>query len=230
MAKVETWFLRFIGTLIEVLPRADWPSPDSEFWESYRRAFVRHGVTETVLTEAVQLLAEEPPSFLDRMLPELLAKVKTVWKNSELPDSVEVGSLEAAKLRSRDCIDCYGMGFATRFRHASKVKGKPTSVVFYCMCPMGRALESSHRTGTEKVRDAHARIPDLADHPKLQLGYVRWADEQDNKFRYEVHQWDETADEPKPFVPKIPSIDRMLKSARETDIERAQAHYAATPF
>ena len=61
---------------------------------------------------------------------------------------------------------------------------------------MGRWTEVSHRTGDESARDVHRRIPDLADHPKLQLRPVPWSDDDDNRHRYRLEDWDTGADRP----------------------------------
>lgn len=196
MPGLDRWFADFVGRLVDVLPRNDWPNPSSEFWLAYRRAIDRAKLTEPMLDEAIQRLAEAPPQYLDRVLPELLARAREAWTLAAAAGRVEVSSRDDAHLCSRACPDCCGDGWAIRYRHESREPNRPESIAFYCLCPMGRWLRQAHEAGPESGREAARRIPDLAEHPRLHLGPVPWSPHPDNRHRYPKHRWDAARDRP----------------------------------
>lgn len=176
--KVDDWFWPWCPRMMARLPRADWPLDDSEYWESFRSICVKHGVTEAVADAASVAMMEAPCPFPDQFVAAFVAAVKAVWASSEIvPDGLtdrESAALAAKALNGgRPCDDCHGQGFATRYRRDSLGRtdagGRPVppAVVFYCICPVGRWVERSHRGGNEEARAVRKRIPDLADFPAL---------------------------------------------------------------
>jgi hypothetical protein len=170
--RVDAWFTSWVVGHLERIPRDNWPAIGSEYWETVKAVFVRHGVQEVVATQASRMLAEAPPAYLDRHIEALLKRIREVWASSEVvadaPDE-----RDAAKRASRDCDDCGGEGLTARYRKLSAGKagadGRPLAdrLIFYCRCPMGRWIERTHRTGNAEAKDSHKRIPDLAAHPWL---------------------------------------------------------------
>jgi len=179
VATVESWFADWVGRFVEIVPRQDWPMPDSEYWEVVKRGFIRQGVNLIVAEEASQRLAEEPPPFLDRMLPELLAKSRTIFKENEsssrsASNGSETDRLDAeAASQNCDRAGCGGKsGLTILYRHQSAVQGENNEVVFYCNCAMGQWIAAAHRKGSdEAARSFSRRMPNLIDHREL------WADE-----------------------------------------------------
>lgn len=75
--------------------------------------------------------------------------------------------IEDARLRSRNCADCSGCGFAIRWRrHRPFDRPFSQTEQFYCLCALGRAIEENHRLNSATIR---RRIHDLADYPDLQM-------------------------------------------------------------
>lgn len=170
MAKVEEWFPTFAVRLIERIPRPDWPVSGSEYWDTLKESFVRHGVQEAEADQATSLLAEEPPKYVSQFIHEILAKVRALWASNQVTPEAP-NEREAAARLSADCDDCGGgVGLTVRFRKASRggvdSQGRPLPdrVVFYCRCALGRWVERNHRTRSPEIRQ---RIHDLQDHPGL---------------------------------------------------------------
>lgn len=173
---VAHWFYVWLDRHFDRFPRGDWPGADEkpEFYRGWLGNFVMRGVTEDVADEASERLMGEPPEFVGQHIPALLAMAAIIFRErAEANRDHPADSREAALLASRDCDDCLGMGLTLRYRRLSRgecdARGmpKPDHITCYCLCPMGRWVEKSHREGDEASRDIRKRIYDLREHPWL---------------------------------------------------------------
>jgi hypothetical protein len=174
--RVQDWFPEFVVTLTEMFPRGDWPPLDAEFWTTLDHIFRVKGVTQEVAIAAARLLFEDPPQFVVDYPKALLEKIRACWKSGQVtPQSLDDPT--AAQQASRDCEDCSGSGFATRYprppleaRAQDRAQSRVPYVLLYCLCPYGRFLEKNHRIHSPEIRK---RIQDLRDFPALQDGRFR---------------------------------------------------------
>jgi hypothetical protein len=172
MAKVESWFPRFSQSLVRRLPRADWPAPTCEFWDEVRSFLVHKGATEEVAREAMSILAEDPPKFLDNVIPSFRGAIEAVWKRAEAADAPAGGTFAEAQAASRHCPDCSGMGQVVVF-HRSVLR----SIAAHCECAAGRWLHANRtkdlpepeRRRYLRLLDVKAGIvPYVLDQPRLE--------------------------------------------------------------
>lgn len=133
------WTPEFFRRLVAALPRDDWPSPASFYWQTYRRALRDNAVTEAEATEAVHRLVVDPPRFLDRCVAELLAAVRAI--RLERAESGPDASFERAAAESAKCGRCCGEGIVPVVcRYAD---GRKASAPAHCTCPIGRFKRQS---------------------------------------------------------------------------------------
>lgn len=188
MARVEEWIGEFIEFHTARCPRQDWPPGDAEsdrvFWDAWRYQFVIKGVTFDLVDEASRRLAGQPPQWLGDHLPSLLKSVAEIVKDrAERTGGEKEDPLKEASKESRDCLDCSGTGWATRFVHENlhgrfrTATDNPVPVggsfAIPCGCPYGR-----------QVAAAAGRRLTVADYPSLRLDFVEWSDVADNAYRY----------------------------------------------
>jgi hypothetical protein len=158
----------------ERIPRDDWPPPKSLFWDSWRAAFARHGITETVAEEASMRLAESPPELLTQHLEALMHMARQVYASKQFLDPPAAASdREIAERMSKECPECGGGGWAYREDLVLADGRRLRRGTLYCLCPYGRFLERNHR---EKSPDVRRRLLDLRDFPELQTAeWKRWS-------------------------------------------------------
>jgi hypothetical protein len=180
--KVEHWIGGFIIRHVQRIPREDWPDVDSAFWDSWRSALVRHGVTEPVADAASEALAEDPPPYLDRQLPAFVQAVKRAWKAGG-PSAPPPDDRAAAVAASRDCPGCSGSGYGSAV-DAARTKSTGHEVRVACLCPCAcpmsrwveRQLAQSDADTLRRLKSAGpwAVAPDGDDFDARALG--RWRD------------------------------------------------------
>jgi hypothetical protein len=165
--KVETWFEGFVARHVERIPRDDWRPPDSEYWNTWRSAFVRHGVMPDIAEESSRQLAEEAPKFPDQQLPALLEKIRMRMRMNAAQADPNHDRGEAERL-SFSCSDCAGQGLTYRWVPDRPGPCSQGSTLLYCLCPMGRWLLRSHQANEASRHATNGKLLDLADHPELQ--------------------------------------------------------------
>jgi hypothetical protein len=166
--RIEEWLQGFLLRLRDSFPPHDWPPPDSQaydvFFEDFRKAFARNGVSEQEAEEARSLLAENPPRFKADYIPKVVGAVK-VWRElSPATDGLDGSPMddrESALAASRACIRCFGEGLAIVYASKPSAERRiaETSAA-YCVCPYGQWVERTHR---EKSPDVWKRIPHLCN-------------------------------------------------------------------
>lgn len=165
---IDQWFWEFRKRHVQRFPRDDWPGIEDPFWDSWRAAFVRHGVDEATAEAASESLVDGPPLFPDASRSGCLEAARALLRQQQASAPSAASSRDEAERLARECDDCGGKtGLATRYRHASLRPGIPATVQFYCRCALGRWVERNHREGPEEARAVRRRIPDLLDHPGL---------------------------------------------------------------
>jgi len=203
---VETWWLDFIDRLQERVPRYDWPAPDAEYWQMFKRKLIKHGVAEPEADAASDLLAENPPAHLDRVVEAFLARVREVWSASNLAPGAM--GRDAARLASRGCPECAGGGLtARRFaaRDPDAVSGGFVQVAFCCVCPHGQWFAAQGTAETPAP-------PNLAAHVDLLRAT-------------EVHpSWPERFAPPRPFQAIRLENGRVIELGECLDPDRFVSH------
>jgi hypothetical protein len=201
---------------METVPRPDWPEAGG-FWDEMEFAVAAAG-PEAKLTlanaqEAARRLVVQGFPYPDKLTKGLLEALHELWKAQDAATrGGPAGSREEALAASRGCQDCGGKeGVVVRYRHASIGQAhegrtvEPT-VRLLCLCPLGRWMEATLRSGgvtkdaeaQAEAKAARKRMHDLADHPNLQLGPVPWSEALDNRYRYPPELWDGFNDCPMP--------------------------------
>ena len=174
--KTELWFPEFCREHRLRNPHAELPEYDSEqgaeFYAGWKKQMVLSGLIdpEVAREASIQVALEGPhPRVHFKVFLRIGVKILRERRDGE-GRPIDPSSREAAERASKDCSDCHGQGLTVRFRHRSAEPGRPTHIVCYCLCGMGRWVERRHREDAPEVRK---RIWDLADYLWLQL---RWID------------------------------------------------------
>lgn len=165
---VEDWFASFIGYLQAAVPRPDWPSKGDPYWPVMRSALVRCGATEDDARDAVDLIVESPPQYLDRFISGLVESVRMA-RDSRRGRIGDVPKDRAeAEAESRDCPECSGCGMTVRRAMVRPRIDRPAfeaSIGVIChMCVAGRWI--ARRQAEDPPKDRRT-ILDLADYPGL---------------------------------------------------------------
>lgn len=200
-SKVEDWFFDFVSLHLDRCRRPDLPDmstdPGLVFWENWRRAFVRIGVTWDVADEASSIVASKD-MFANQHLAAIMAEAERIFRERRTKETpgYTPGSREAAVAATPEDCECGRGGIVVRYRHEPAGKGtghnSPGAAVnCYCPCPMGRWTKDRHDA------DARRCFIDLADRPDLQFRAVPWSDAPDNPFRYRPSQWDAATGQPR---------------------------------
>lgn len=200
MAMVLDWFADFARMLVERSGRVDFPEPGSEFWQDFYRSLTRIGATEAQADEASSIVCDLPNLFPNQYRPMVVEAVQKLQaRDLSASKGVEPGSLDEARIASRECPDCQGSGFAPRYVHP-EIHGKVKTfgggiapvgmrVLYPCSCPLG------HRTAASLIQPGQQRTPLTVDqYPSLRRHPAPWGsfhdDGLDNQFRYRPDQWD----------------------------------------
>lgn len=76
---IDPWFLGFILTHAERVPRDDWPGADrEEFWDVWMDALHEDGIDEELADAASRMVSKAPPKFLDQHLASLRAAARHI--------------------------------------------------------------------------------------------------------------------------------------------------------
>jgi hypothetical protein len=204
--KPATWPIKVLAPLLMArMPRADWPVADSEsgmeFWRTLGKNLIARGVTQEEADLASQAMAGDPPDYLSDVPKRLMAEVELVWQRKRADELGRSGDpiqdRKGAESASRNCPDCGGNGFATRYSWEpstnSEDKPRPADhgYSFFCTCAMGRFLCRN------ADQDTHRKVGDLAEHADLQVGRVDWSETPDHFRRYRKADWDLDSGRPK---------------------------------
>lgn len=172
MARVQDWFWQWVMEHRLRHPKEFLPDPETEegrvFFDAWRQAFVLKGISDfAVATEASIRLVGEPAQYQRDHFATLCRYAVDVYRlrNAE-GNGTPADSREAAEAASKGCEHCGGQGLVpVYFRRAMTWEERrechiPEHVAAYCVCPMGRWIEKTHR---EKSPEIRKRTPDLAD-------------------------------------------------------------------
>ena len=161
---IQDWLGGFLAILSESFPPHDWPAAGTDAWdvffEDWRKAFARNGVSVAEAEEARSLLAENPPRFKADYIPKVVGAVK-IARELAGPSATSgaMDDRETALAASKTCIYCFGDGLAIVYASNPGVERRiPETSAAYCICSYGRRVEATH---CEKSPDVHKRIPDL---------------------------------------------------------------------
>jgi hypothetical protein len=165
--KVSEWFTLFVADHVERHPRSDWPSRGEapRFWDGWEALFVRHGVTrEAADAASVELMGEELKGIDAHPRRVTDAARRLMRDEAKLGHAGPPDDRAEAERLSAGCGLCDGTGQAIRSRAdgspfalttpAGRKVEAPT-LVFACVCPMGRFLLRPGRDG------ARSPFPDL---------------------------------------------------------------------
>lgn len=167
---IVDWLEPFMLRLIESYPAPpnpphSWPDYGTGDWsayfEDYRKAFARNGVSEAEAEEARSLMAEDPPRFRAEYIQKTIDAVKILREINPGGGGPVPDDRETAADDSKGCKHCFGQGLAIVYAPAPDPDKKiAPDVSAYCVCPLGRWIEKDH---IEKSADVHKRTPDLAN-------------------------------------------------------------------
>lgn len=160
--KIHEWLQGFLTDLRDAFPPADWPDPGTEaydaFFELFRKAFARNGVSEAEARESLALQAEAPPRWKAEAIQKTLDAVK-INREINPPGADRADDRESATDASKGCPHCHGQGLALVYAARPDPDRRiPPDTSAYCVCALGRWIEQNHR---EKSPDVHKRTPDL---------------------------------------------------------------------
>jgi hypothetical protein len=226
---IHEWLQGFLADMRDAFPPADWPAPGTEaydaFFELFRRAFARNGISEQEARDALTLLAEDPPRWKAEAIQKTVAAVKI---NREMATAnpaaqpaqgppVLVPPREAVAV-SQDCPECGGTGWARR-RAKWETIDRPFELDLTCRCPLGM-WRSAH--DEEGMYDSLQAAPEVWD---ATLMHRTWtarvipspcltAEGSEGKWRY-LHP-----DEPAPPVGNLHDLSRRVAGAAPTNIHK----------
>ena len=128
------WFGNFTLRHVDRFPRPDWPAGEARkaFFGGWKSSLEHARVSEAEADAASVALAEDPPRYLDRHLPALLAVVHR-QRRERAASGGEFTDIEIAREACRHCPQCDGNGFTT-------VNG----VAAYCVCGLGMLIKRTH--------------------------------------------------------------------------------------
>jgi len=166
--RVAEWFEEFYKTHVRRTGRNDFPqfSLTDPYVESWRHAFVLHGVKQEDAEEASKLVAANPPPTLALQLQSVIEEVKTIQRARLESETQEISASRAhAADASWDCPECDGDGFAIRdYVIPDRYGSRRFRGSLFCRCAMGRYIESVYRN---EHPDDWAKRDDLQAHPDL---------------------------------------------------------------
>lgn len=216
MAMVCDWFGDFMAALVQRTGRTDFPQIGTEYWDDFEKGLVRIGATWPHADAAISMLCECRKVYLDNVRPLIVASIRKLQAEEQagMSSGAAPGSVEAARLASRDCPDCLGSGGAPRFVHA-EIHGKVKTfggrvapvgarVIYPCSCPMGRVMALGLR------QPGQQGIPLTVDaYPSLRRLPVEWArcpDGLDSQYRYSPDEWNDIDGRPMPPEVEIETV------------------------
>ena len=128
------WFGNFTLRHVDRFPRPDWPAGEARkaFFGGWKSSLEHARVSEAEADAASVALAEDPPRYLDRHLPALLAVIHR-QRRERAQNGGEFTDIEIAREACRHCPQCDGNGFTT-------VDG----VAAYCVCGLGMLIKRTH--------------------------------------------------------------------------------------
>lgn len=146
MHHVDEWFFQWLEFHQMLHPNRQWMRGDQpnafEFYTGWIESFERIGATLDVAQRASRNLQENPPKFLNEHLPAIknaigeLKRVEATVAATGGMDRPSPEQVEAA-MRSNDCPECQGTGWARRQAHWPSHSWTPMLDMF-CRCPHGR--------------------------------------------------------------------------------------------
>jgi hypothetical protein len=156
---VSEWIDDWKRYFVNVIPRADWPEPRSDYWGQYFRHLCDRNAAQDVARKAVDRLSLDHPSFLDGMFKAFTAAFAVEEKATASGGGIDVAE---AKRLSCECALCGGDGvtmFARSdgkpfsFSTPSGLKREAVMLPMACPgCPLGQAIA------------ADKQIPNAADY------------------------------------------------------------------
>ena len=135
------WFGNFTLRHVDRFPRPDWPAGDARkaFFGGWKSSLEHARVSEAEADAASTALAEDPPRYLDRHLPALLAVIHR-QRRERAQNGGEFTDIEAAREACRHCHQCDGNGFGTA-----------GGVAAYCVCGLGQLIKRKHLTDAPQI-------------------------------------------------------------------------------
>jgi hypothetical protein len=150
MSLVKEWFKSWRSRHVTVVIRRDWPSPGSEYWDQWFRAFCKANASQESCNLASDRVALDPHPWVDGQLKHFLAVLATIRTDTTHATAL---SREEVIVASRDCPWCDGQGLATvhrldgqpfEWRTAGGVDVETAERVMACVCAHGRWLQGKH--------------------------------------------------------------------------------------
>jgi hypothetical protein len=178
--RIEEWLQGVLLDLREAYPPADWPNVGTEaydeFFERFRKAFARNGVSEAESREAIDVMAEDPPRFKAEAVQKTVDAVKAIRETSPATDGLTGAPISAVVVpprgaveASKDCPECRGTGWAQRRAKWHSIE-RPFLLNMTCRCPLG-LWRSAH--DEEGEFDSLQANPDIWD---AELSHRTWTD------------------------------------------------------
>ena len=135
------WFGNFTLRHVDRFPRPDWPAGDARkaFFGGWKSSLEHARVSEAEADAASVALAEDPPRYLDRHLPALLAVIHR-HRRERARTGGEFTDIEVAREACRHCHQCDGNGFGTA-----------GGVAAYCVCGLGQLIKRKHLTDAPQI-------------------------------------------------------------------------------
>ncbi len=145
MLPVNEWFFQWLEFHQMLHPNRQWmrgENPNAcEFYAGWIESLQNIGVTYDLAQRASRHLQENPPKFLNEQLPAIRNAIFELRKAESTsvtqgPDRVTPEQVQAA-IKSNDCPECEGTGWARRQAHWPSLRWTPM-VDMFCRCPHGR--------------------------------------------------------------------------------------------
>jgi hypothetical protein len=215
MARVSDWFTDFAIQLIERSGRGDFPELGTEFWCDFEKSLVRIGATFAQADAASSSVCDLPDVFPSQYRGLVVQAVQAIQaREAVAARGVPAGSRQEAEIASRECPECLGSGWSTRFIHAEVVgrmraaggNDLPAgcSVASACgSCQLGRFQAAANSTPERPCRT-------WADSPEFRFGPVPWSDRPDNRYAHRPESWDHRHDRPLEVAPPTKGLRDLV--------------------
>jgi hypothetical protein len=163
----ESWFPHHRASF----PAINWPDDDDTIGIYHKLAaiLVKNGVVDSVqLHEITQRMligsekAYDLQGHIQLLLKTAIAFQRELYPRDGAPDPE---SMDGARLASKDCDTCGGMGIFLAHRQKSYDPGRRDNTInVYCRCPYGRKIRENHKANNP---DAFKRFYDIDQYPFL---------------------------------------------------------------
>lgn len=167
-AAFKEWF----GEHAKAFPTVPWPAFDADkigIFSALAKLLVKNGLVDADhLFEVTRrmVLRGDKSYDLQQHIQQLIKVAMEFHREHYRPESPHpAGSIDEARVLSRDCDTCHGMGIFVAHRQESYHPDRADNTVnVYCACPYGQAVRDNHKANDPST---FKRFYDLNQHPFL---------------------------------------------------------------